>query len=220
MSVYEIFKEKWFNQSVWLYSDPHFSEATVNYPSDEEQIKNINSCVGRKDTLIILGDVGNVECVKQLRGYKVLIMGNHDTGASNYKKQIHSEIFPKGQNYKEVISTMKEKYPNHKVYLKEDEEKIIAYADNLLFDEVYEGALMVGEKIMLSHEPIYGLSWVFNIHGHDHAGKKKDNNHLNLCANVIKFKPVSFNNVLKMGFLSKIKTIHRVAINKAVSRKK
>ena len=95
MSVYEIFKEKWFNQSVWLYSDPHFSEATVNYPTDEEQIKNINSCVGRKDTLIILGDVGNVECVKQLRGYKVLIMGNHDTGASNYKKQIHSEIFSK-----------------------------------------------------------------------------------------------------------------------------
>ena len=219
MSVYTFLKEKWFNHSVWLYSDPHFSDISVNQITDEEQIKNINSCVGKKDTLIILGDVGNIECVKRLKGYKVLIMGNHDSGVSNYKKEIFSESFPKNYTYKEILENMKGKYPNHKVYLEEKEEKIIAYADNLLFDEVYKGALLIGEKIMLSHEPIYGLPWVFNIHGHDHAGENKDENHLNLCANIINFKPISFNNILKMGLLSKVQTIHRIAINKAISRK-
>ena len=34
---------------------------------EQEQIKNINSMCGRKDTLIILGDVGNIDCVRRLR---------------------------------------------------------------------------------------------------------------------------------------------------------
>jgi len=38
------------------------------------------------DTLIILGDIGDVECAKQLRGYKVLITGNHDSGLNNYRE--------------------------------------------------------------------------------------------------------------------------------------
>ena len=35
--------------------------------ADIEQIKKINSKAGKNDTLIILGDVGNIECVKRLR---------------------------------------------------------------------------------------------------------------------------------------------------------
>ena len=89
--VYDIFNERWCNQTVWIYSDPHFGDEELaagipNRPSDEEQIKKINSKVGRKDTLIILGDVGDVECAKQLRGYKVLICGNHDAGKTIYQE--------------------------------------------------------------------------------------------------------------------------------------
>ena len=90
-SLYKPF-QKWSAQgTVWLYSDPHFNEDEdlrgpfPDRPSAEEQIKLINSKVGRKDTLILLGDVGDVECARQLRGYKVLVMGNHDAGASNYE---------------------------------------------------------------------------------------------------------------------------------------
>ena len=36
------------------------------------------------------------------------------------------------------------------------------------FDEIYTGPLFIAEKILLSHEPVYGLSWCLNIHGHDH----------------------------------------------------
>lgn len=63
-----------------------------NYISDEEQIKRINSKVGKHDTIIFLGDIGNEEMVRKVRGYKVLIMGNHDKGASNYT-DIFDEVY-------------------------------------------------------------------------------------------------------------------------------
>ena len=81
--VYKIFNDRWCNQTVWIISDPHFGDEDLragmpNRPSDEELVRRINAKVGRKDTLIILGDVGDIEFVKKLRGYKVLICGNHD----------------------------------------------------------------------------------------------------------------------------------------------
>lgn len=36
------------------------------------------------------------------------------------------------------------------------------------FDEIYIGPLFIAEKILLSHEPVHGLPWCLNIHGHDH----------------------------------------------------
>lgn len=87
--LYDKFKDWYHGGSIWLYSDPHFSDEEMkyirkNYIGDEEQVKRINSKVGKNDTLIILGDIGNIEYVRRLRGYKVLIMGNHDVGASKY----------------------------------------------------------------------------------------------------------------------------------------
>ena len=81
--------EHWGENTCWIISDTHFDDPDLIYPYPDrptaaEQVKLINSKVGKNDTLIILGDVGNVEWVKQLRGYKVLVMGNHDAGASNY----------------------------------------------------------------------------------------------------------------------------------------
>lgn len=53
---------------------------------DEMQIKNINKRITKNDTIIFLGDIGDIECIKQINGYKVLITGNHDKGVSNYKR--------------------------------------------------------------------------------------------------------------------------------------
>ena len=176
--IYDAFQH-WANQTVWIYSDPHFSDEDLecgikNRPSDEEQIRRINAKCGRKDTLIILGDVGNIECVRKLRAaYKILIMGNHDSGATKYKE---------------------------------------------VFDEVYEGALIVGEKLILSHEPVE-IPWLYNIHGHDHAGKKRTN-HLNVCSDVIGYEPVNLTQKLKTGLMANIETIHRMTIDKATEKKK
>ena len=80
------FCDKWLEKggSIWIFSDPHFNDPdnkifNPNAPSTEELIKKINSKCGKNDTLICLGDVGDLECIKKLRaGYKVLIKGNHD----------------------------------------------------------------------------------------------------------------------------------------------
>lgn len=178
--LYDTFKHWGQQGTVWLYSDPHFGDkelaaGTPGRPSDEEQIKLINSKVGKKDTLIILGDIGDIECAKKLKGYKVLIMGNHDAGKTNYTEA---------------------------------------------FNEVYEGALFIGEKIILSHEPI-NIPFALNIHGHVHSkNAKTDFKHLNVCSDVIGYTPINMNQLMKSGPTSKIDTIHRVTIDKATENKK
>jgi calcineurin-like phosphoesterase family protein len=227
--IYPAFQH-WAEQTVWIYSDPHFSDEDLecgikNRPSDEEQIKNINSCAGRKDTLIILGDVGNIECVRRLRAArKILIMGNHDLGRTNYERKIEKKIFDQDEYTKEqVMEEMKTLFPNWKISIEESWEfhspfkRWNAYADNCLFDEVYEGALIIGEKLILSHEPVE-IPWLYNIHGHDHAGRKRQN-HLNACSDVIGYKPINLNQFLKSGPSAKIQSIHRVTIDKATERK-
>ena len=229
--LYDIFQERWGqSQSCYIYSDPHFNDEDLkcgikNRPSAEEQVKRINAKCGRRDCLIVLGDVGDVEYVRQLRAeYKVLIMGNHDAGASNYKRQVITRIYDQDKFTKEeVLAEMRMYFHNWKITINESWEfhapfkRWVATADNLLFDEVYEGALVVGEKLILTHEPVE-IPWLFNIHGHDHAGHRRVN-HLNVCSDVIGWEPVNFTSFLKSGFASKIQTIHRETIDNATKRK-
>ena len=178
--LYDIFAHWHAQGTVWLYADTHFGEkelasGVVNRPSDEEQVKMINSKVGKKDTLILLGDVGDIEFAKKLKGYKILIAGNHDAGLTNYKE---------------------------------------------VFNEVYGGALFIGEKIVLSHEPI-NIPFALNIHGHVHDKRaKSDKKHINVCSDVIGYMPINFNQLMKSGPTSKIETVHRTTINKATKRKR
>lgn len=180
--IYDTFNKLWNDyQTIFIISDLHFSDEDLrqgfpNRPSDEELVRRINAKVGRKDVLILLGDCGNPEFVRQLRGYKVLIAGNHEPGLSAF---------------------------------------------NEIFDEIYSGALIIGEKIILSHEPIPGISWAMNIHGHNHnKNSKNDVNHFNVCADVIEYEPINFNQWLKAGHLARIETLHRQIINGATERKK
>lgn len=218
------------HQTVWIYSDPHFNDDDLaagvkNRPSAEEQVKRINAKCGRRDALIILGDVGDIECVRKLRAeYKILVMGNHDAGATNYKRQVVHKIYDQDVYTKEqVMDEMRMYFPGWKISIEESWEfhspfkRWNAYADNMLFDEVYEGALIVGEKLILTHEPV-DIPWLYNIHGHDHAGHARVN-HLNVCSDVIGWEPVNFTSFLKSGFASKIQTIHRGTIDKATKRK-
>ena len=233
--IYDAFQH-WGKQAVWIYSDPHFSDEDLecgikNRPSDEEQIANINSCAGRKDTLIILGDVGNIECVRKLRAaYKILIMGNHDSGATNYKRERSEMIVPAADYaFEEIKEITENKYPNWKISIRKTFkissegtlEVWFVEADNCLFDEVYEGALMIGEKLILSHEPV-DIPWAMNLHGHVHSkpyGQKSHHRHFNCCSDAIGYKPINLNQWLKQGYLANIQTIHRETIDRATERK-
>lgn len=229
--LYDCFQHWGEKNAVWVISDTHFGDKDIqkafpNRPSDEELIKNINQKVGKNGTLLLLGDVGDIECARQLKGYKVLICGNHDVGSSDYKRKIVSEVYDAEEWTKEaVMSEMKKKYPGHKISV--DEQfgfhlpftRWVAYADNCLFDEVYIGPIIIGKKLLLSHEPL-DVKWIFGIHGHDHTGAKNDKYHLNVCADVIGYTPINLNQFLKSDALSKIKTIRRTVIDKATERKK
>ena len=227
--LYKIF-DHWHQEgTLYIYSDPHFNDPDlkkgIERPSAEELVKLINSKVGRKDTIIILGDIVDIEPVKKIRGYKVLIMGNHDSGRTNYERVKAEMYFPqKVYQRDEAFLETQKKYPDCNYSVSEwydfnkDEYCWKVIADNMLFDEVYEGPLMIGEKLILSHEPI-DVPWAFNMHGHDHVGRKRKG-HMNVCADVIGYIPVNMNQFMKSGALAHIDTIHRETIDKAIVRKK
>ena len=178
--LYNSFAERWYRGgSVWFYSDPHFGDEEMkylrkNYISDDEQVKRINAKLGKNDTIIFLGDIGDTSFIKKIKGYKVLVMGNHDAGRSNYEP---------------------------------------------FFNEIYEGILIIGPKIVLSHEPI-DMRFCFNIHGHDHSGFYKDKNHLNVCAELIDYTPINLTKLIKEGRFKDIEDIHRVTIDKQAAKSK
>jgi calcineurin-like phosphoesterase family protein len=176
--------------------------------------------VGKHDTIIFLGDIGNVEMIRKIRGYKVLIMGNHDKGASNYERQGMLYGWTKAEFTKEyILKFMRERYPGWAIRISDYDGYWHAVADNGLFDEVYEGPLFITDKLLLSHEPI-DLPFAFNIHGHDHSGWQVfSGHHLNVCAEHISYTPVNLNRLLKGGLLSKVDSIHRMTIDKAVEKK-
>ena len=174
--IYKIFNDAWAGQTVWIMSDPHFGDEDLragfpDRPTDEELVRCINAKCGRKDVLICLGDVGDIEFAKKLRGYKILVCGNHDVGATNYEG---------------------------------------------VFDEVYTGLLMIGEKILLSHEPV-DVPWAVNIHGHDHTGRRTKG-HINVCLDARGYEPVNMNQLLKSGIYKDIESIHRITIDGATKR--
>lgn len=108
-----------------------------------------------------------------------------------------------------------------KVLLLGNHDKACDYRD--IFDEIYDGPLMIAEKIMLSHEPVQGLKWCVNIHGHDHSGCESGWSgckHLNLAANVCGYRPVNLGALIKNGLVSDIQSIHRITIDGATERKK
>ena len=203
--LYNIFN-KWSEEgTIWLYSDPHFGDVEHGIAfrtiSSDKQVKNINSKVGKKDTIIFLGDIGDAEYIKKIRGYKVLIKGNHDLGNSHYQRK----------SYVKGLAENKKLEP--------DEYVIRGYImyDNHLFDEVYEGPLLISKNILLSHEPI-DYPYAMNIHGHDHGNKyQQDDTHINICAEFINFTPVSLDELMKNG--NKVKDIHRDTIDKAMEEK-
>ncbi len=172
------FAERWSEfGSVYIVSDTHFDDTDrelMGYTiSTQDHVNIIKQTVHKHDTLIHLGDVGNPEYFDSIRGYKVLVMGNHDESATRFKPY---------------------------------------------FDEIYEGPIIIGRKLILSHEPV-DVPWAFNIHGHNHNDSGlTDGRHLNVAANVIDYNPVNLGKLIKDGLLVCVEDIHRITIDNAIKR--
>lgn len=179
LTLYPAFRRWSEKGSVYIISDTHFGDSDCHlmdpaWITPEEQLERINKLIGKHDTLIHLGDVGDPRYMEQIRAYKVLLLGNHDETATKFEPY---------------------------------------------FNEIYSGPLFIAEKLLLSHEPVYGLEkWCVNIHGHDHAGGTSEN-HLNVAANVCGYVPVNLGKLIKRGLLGKAESIHRLTIDEAVRNK-
>ena len=218
-SLYKPFKHWAEKGAVWVYSDPHFNDYDCSlmdpdWPNPQTQTDLINSKVHKNDTLIILGDVGDPYYIQKLNGYKVLLLGNHDKGATNYMKSytiLHAnKAFSFFLDKEDAVEALN--------YLKAQGIYNLKLIDNNLFDEVYEGPLFIGQKICLSHEPIE-LDFGLNIHGHNHNGDPFDYFNgavsANVCANVIKYTPIRLDEIL---MAHKTDTIHRKTIDNVIAR--
>ena len=83
--------QRWSEKgSVYLVSDTHFKDLDREYMgyhiSNEDQWYIINDTCHSFDTLVHLGDVGDLGYIKRLRCHKVLIMGNHDQSIEKMKE--------------------------------------------------------------------------------------------------------------------------------------
>lgn len=222
VKLYKPFEHWYHGGTIFLISDTHFNDPDCSlmsdhWPTPDEYVKLINKFVGKNDTLIHLGDVGDESWISKIKGYKVLLLGNHDKGASNYTK-VYSSILEGKLLFQSEVRADVEAF-NFEYHM--DHSEMPIYTNNGLFDEVYEGPLFINEKILLSHEPV-GLPFGINIHGHDHAGLHyeywaNDRVMINVCSNIREFKPLRLDDLI-IDF--KVKDLHRVIINKATEKRK
>ena len=95
------------------------------------------------------------------------------------------------------------------------------------FNEIYTGPLFIADRLLLSHEPIFGLEDIcVNIHGHNHAGPWVYYNedcskvtHINLAANIEQYGVYNLGKHIKNGLLSRVENYHRQTIDKATEKK-
>ena len=233
-TLYDTFKKWSAKGSVYIISDPHFSDiesfefraknnklpknVKTVVELDNFIVSNINRTVHKADCLIVLGDVGNIDCITKLKaGYKVLLLGNHDKGADYYKR-ITVDITDFKLDLAKVV-----KLPKELLVGEHELDKHVIF-DNKLFDEVYSGPLMISDKIILSHEPIipcpdYLVNLCGHVHAKEHRFKVDKHGYYNFCAEAIGYNPISLSELIKKGLISKVKDIHRVAVDGAITRK-
>ena len=89
------------------------------------------------------------------------------------------------------------------------------------FDEVFNGPLFIADRILLSHEPIFGLEDIcVNIHGHCHGEKGiEKRSHINLASDVCGYTVFNLGAEINKGLLSKAQNYHRLTIDNANFKK-
>ena len=210
----------------FIVSDPHFGHNKIflkepNRLLGEEKpkkafkrlCKNWNAVVGKKDSILCLGDmfgVSGVRYIDKLKGKKSLILGNHDIKPHN-KELLYSSDFgilhgiclriPNGE---EIASEATKQHNNLSGYEQECLSVLVADA----------GAM----RVMFSHDPLFErhpsderfyalfalLEWLFAqcrcdvvIHGHIHSHNASDSRCINACVDVTDYAPIRLGALLE-----------------------
>lgn len=236
--VYQIFNDIFLDcQDVWIISDPHFGDDEITAsipgrPSSDELVKAINKKCGKTSALICLGNVGDTSYVSKLKANtKILVCGNKDKGMTNYTRKFRFWMIDTHNcSKRQAIAQVKQKAPDFNIEsIKEEVSCSLTRdyttdwrikTDNMLFDYVFEGPVMFGQKLILSNEPIPGITWAKNIHGYVLDGPvESDKFHYNVSLDVQNYQPVQLSAYLNGG-LTDIKSLSRQIIDKAIADSK
>ncbi len=163
---------------IWFTSDTHFGqERTFKYSmrgmyfdnvehADLAMVERWNDVVDEEDTVYHLGDFGNFEVAKQLKGNIRLLFGNYEReGRGGF-------ITPKQETYFEHV-----------------------YKDSQLATLVDERLVMVHEPSHLSYADDTAKRGYFGLFGHIHEKQKVKRNALNVGVDLHNFTPVSLETV-------------------------
>lgn len=91
-TLYPTFQHWSSRGRVWVTSDTHFDDPDCklmnpDWPHPMVLANRLNSPIGKQDTLVCLGDVGDASYIRHIHcRHKVLLLGNHDRGASYYNE--------------------------------------------------------------------------------------------------------------------------------------
>jgi calcineurin-like phosphoesterase family protein len=207
-SLYYPFRKWSENAAIWLYSDPHFGDfesytfrGLITDKTKEEldkfQVDRINKFVNKNDTIIFLGDIGDPTPLKKIRGYKVLITGNHDRGAAFYKEYF-DEIYTGCLTISDRIILSHEPIEGCPPFLfnihghdhngTDFKEYVFRNCDAVSSEKMAVNALAATKQYKL--------------------------NRFNVCAEWINYKPIALKDIINSGVLSNIPTIHRDYLDK------
>lgn len=175
----------------WFTSDHHFwHEAGIKYNKrpfkdvlemNDTLIKNWNASIKTEDTVYIMGDFAlagvekTTDIIRQLNGYKILIMGNHDY--RNHKpekwKQLGMDVVKNcGRYIRNGLTLMLSHFP-------------------------YEGYMLDDRKFVgMPDECILSDRGEFLLHGHVHHGWKRRGRMINVGVDQWQYKPVSMQDII------------------------
>lgn len=152
---------------IFIISDLHYSHRNMaikrGFKSLEQHdqciIDSWNNVVSKKDVVWLLGDItmekSNYEFLNQLKGFKKVVLGNHDK-------------------------------PQHVP-------KLLKYVNNV-------SGMVQLKSCILTHCPIHESEldrFKLNIHGHVHENSLEDKRYFNVSAEVLNYKPIELNEILK-----------------------
>jgi len=158
---------------------------------EEAFIREWNNRVGKKEKVYVLGDLGfmgikrSQEILSRLRGYKIMIVGNHDHPAHKLLKI----------GFKEV-------YENHKIELNNGKLRIDVLLSHFpYYPTPYARFLSVIKGFRIDtrylHKRIVDKGeWL--LHGHIHNAWKVKARMINCGVDVWNYAPVSHDQILKI----------------------
>ena len=209
--------------SIYLYSDPHFGDADSYRQRsllsnsltgemlknkldllDKMQIDNINKIVRKSDTLIILGDIGDIEKVRELKaGRKIALLGNHDKGKTNYEAPgLFDNVYAGVLTIAENIMLSHEPVDFRFCFnIHGHDHNGTEFKRYVLRDYDADMPMADMRKNYLATIKKYGLT------------------KLNLCAEWIGYLPINLKDVIQAGVLSRIPSVHQDYIDKHNGRK-